>query len=150
MMTNANVSTKRVDTLRLYGPDALDYAMRKVCHLSKGADPIDPTEGARDDVTIAEAKELCALDRRSVFVDLLPADAIVALAENLAIREASWPTQPAIFEGEVSRGELEQLDRLLGRSANAAEVNAFADAWMKTHDEYVARRRARNARGVAR
>jgi len=56
-----------METRRLEGYEAIEYAEEHDTHLCKYN---DPTEGAREDVTVSDARKIAAEDPRLIYVDV--------------------------------------------------------------------------------
>jgi hypothetical protein len=99
-------------TTRLTGRDAIQYARRHGLTLSKYA---DPTEGARSDLTIAEAEAVAREDGSLIYVDAEPAYEPVRLtargegelrdalrAAGLGVHDYVWSAVAAEVEGALT------------------------------------------------
>lgn len=97
------------ETTRLTGDEAITTAAREGLTLSKCA---DPTEGARDGLSVEEAREIARVDPGLIYLDVTPAtrDIVVIVEAGQAPIWAAGETEEAAWAEAEGYAKSEGLD----------------------------------------
>lgn len=135
-------ATTRPATTRLVGMAAIEAAERMGLQLAKYQDPV---EGARDGLTVAEAREVAVVDASLIYMDVDAADALsdqmqesgeyeLAVRGGYAHSAAGMGGTPRTTVESVTQEQIESLMREAGEAGDSGQVELCERALLALYD----------------